>query len=134
MNHTLVRAVQTAATVGLLALFAAACGSSEDPSPGAKTTSFKLTDAGCVPHDAAVSAGPVVFEVENAGTSEVSEFEVLDGDTILGEKEDLSDGLSGNFSLTLDPGEYTLYCPGGSDERGTLVVTGKAGVSASASP
>jgi iron uptake system component EfeO len=43
----------------------------------------------------------------------------------VGEKENLSDGLSGTFSLTLEQGEYTLYCPGGSDERGTLTVSGK---------
>jgi iron uptake system component EfeO len=52
----------------------------------------------------------------------VTEFEVLEGDSILGEKEDLSEGLSGNFSLTLDKGRYTIYCPGGSIERGTLAV------------
>ena len=41
--------------------------------------------------------------------------------TILGERENLSDGLSGSFTLSLDAGEYTLYCPGGdSAERGTL--------------
>ena len=49
---------------------------------------------------------------------------MLDGDEVLGEKENLSDGLSGNFSLTLEQGKYTLYCPGGTDERGTLTVTG----------
>jgi iron uptake system component EfeO len=52
----------------------------------------------------------------------VTEFEILEGDSILGEKEDLSDGLSGSFSLTLDEGSYTIYCPGGSEERGTLTV------------
>jgi iron uptake system component EfeO len=87
--------------------------------------SFELTDAGCVPNTAKAPAGPIVFEVENAGTTSVTEFEVLEGETILGEVENLSDGLSGSFSLTLDAGEYTLYCPGGSDERGTLVVSGK---------
>ena len=87
--------------------------------------SFKLTDAGCEPHAAKAPAGPITFNVENAGTSRVSEFEVLDGETILGEKENLSDGLSGSFSLTLEQGEYTLYCPGGDEEKGTLTVSGK---------
>jgi iron uptake system component EfeO len=99
--------------------------SSEDPPAGAKTMSFELTDAGCVPNTAKASAGPVTFEVENAGTSQVTEFEVLDGETVLGEQENLSDGLSGSFSLTLEQGEYTLYCPGGDDEKGTLTVSGK---------
>ena len=43
----------------------------------------------------------------------MSEFEVLDGDTILGEKENLSEGFKGSFSLTLEKGAYTMYCPGG---------------------
>jgi len=124
MLGTAVRLLSLAAALGLIALAAAGCGSSEDTPAGAKTMSFKLTDAGCEPHDAKAPAGPIVFEVENAGTSAVSEFEVLDGDTILGEKENLADGLSGSFSLTLEQGEYTLYCPGGADERGTLTVTG----------
>jgi iron uptake system component EfeO len=119
------------AACGAVALLGAGCGSSEEASAGAKKLSFKLTDAGCVPNRAKAPAGPISFEVENAGTSAVSEFEVLEGETILGEKENLSDGLSGSFSLTLDRGKYTLYCPGGSDERGTLTVTGKAGTTAS---
>ena len=48
---------------------------------------------------------------------------MLDGETILGEKENLSDGLSGSFALTLEKGEYTLCCPGGDDEDGTLTVS-----------
>jgi len=130
MNRFPVRAALPVAAAGLLALFASACGSSGDAPKGAKTMAFELTDAGCVPNAAKAPAGPIVFDVENAGTSKVSEFEVLDGDTILGEKENLSDGLSGTFSLTLEQGKYTLYCPGGSDERGTLTATGGASASA----
>ena len=87
--------------------------------------SFKLTDAGCDPHDAKAPAGPINFEVENAGSAKVTEIEVLDGETILGEKENLTDGLSGSFSLTLEEGEYTLRCNGGDEEDGTLTVSGK---------
>jgi len=123
MNRPLLRPLLIAAGFGLLAP-ATGCGSSDDPPKGAKTLAFELTDAGCVPSSAKAPVGPIVFEVENAGTSKVSEFEVLDGDTILGEKEDLSDGFSGSFSLTLEQGKYTLYCPGGDDEKGTLTVSG----------
>src|SRR5262249_6521264 len=38
--------------------------------------------------------------------------------------ENLAPGLSGNFSLTLKPGQFTMYCPGAETERGALVVTG----------
>jgi iron uptake system component EfeO len=102
-----------------------ACGSSEDTPAGAKKLAFKLTDAGCEPHDAKAPAGPIAFEVENAGTSKVTEMEIMDGEEVLGEAENIADGLSGSFSATLEAGEYTIYCPGGSDERGTLTVNGK---------
>jgi iron uptake system component EfeO len=125
VNRLLVRLPLIAAACGLLILFAAACGSEEDAPAGAKTMTFKLTDAGCEPHDAKAAAGPINFEIENAGTAKVTEMEIMDGETILGERENLSEGLSGSFALTLEEGEYTIYCPGGDDERGTLTVTGK---------
>jgi iron uptake system component EfeO len=125
MNRNHLRAAVCAGAAGLLAVFAGACGSSEDAPPGAKQMTFELTDAGCEPHDAKAPAGPIDFEIENAGTSKVTEMEIMDGEEILGEKENLSDGLSGSFSLTLDAGKYTIYCPGGDDERGTLTVTGE---------
>lgn len=50
---------------------------------------------------------------------------MLDGETILGEKENLTEGLTGSFSLTLEQGEYILRCNGGEEEDGTLTVSGK---------
>jgi iron uptake system component EfeO len=116
----------------LLVLFVSACGSSEDPPPGAKKLSFELTDEGCLPHAVSAPAGPIAFEAENTGSTKVTEIEVMKGEEILGEKENLTEGLPGDFSLTLDPGTYTVYCPGGDKEKGTLTVTGK--VAAKASP
>jgi iron uptake system component EfeO len=125
MNRISTRIPLLLTTCGAVALLAAGCGSSENVPPGAKKLFFKLTDAGCVPNSASAPAGPIVFEVENAGTTAVTEIEVMEGDAILGEKENVSAGLSGSFSLTLDKGEYTIYCPGGSNERGVLTVGGK---------
>jgi iron uptake system component EfeO len=126
MQRNAFRIPLIASGVVLAAAVGAGCGSSSDAPAGAKRISFTLTDAGCEPNTAKAPAGPIVFEVENAGTTKVTEFELLDGDTILGEKENLADGLSGSFSLTLEQGVYTLYCPGGSDEKGTLTVSGDA--------
>ncbi len=125
MTRLTARILPIALGIGLTAFLAAGCGSGNDAPEGAKKMAFELTDAGCVPNQAKAPAGPITFDVENAGTSKVTELEVLDGDTILGEVENLSDGLSGSFSLTLEQGEYTLYCPGGSDEKGTLTVSGE---------
>lgn len=101
-----------------------ACGSSDEAPANAKKIAFKLTDEGCEPHDATAPAGPIDFEIENAGTSKVTEMEIMEGEKVLGEEENITDGLSGSFSATLEAGRYTIYCPGGSDERGTLTVTG----------
>lgn len=124
MNRLAVRPALVALASCLLAGSLAACGSGGDAPAGAKKLSFALTDAGCEPNSTKAPAGPIEFEVKNAGTSKVTELEVLDGETILGERENLSDGLSGSFALTLEEGEYTLYCPGGDEERGTLTVSG----------
>ena len=124
MNRITLRPALAALAVGLLAVVLAACGSSEDAPAGAKKLSFKITDAGCAPHDATAPAGPILFEAEGE-SSKVTELEVLDGETILGEKENLTEGLSGSFPLTLEEGEYTIRCNGGDQEDGTLKVTGK---------
>ena len=50
------------------------------------------------------------------------EYEILDGGRILAEVENLAAGIDGQFSLTLQPGAYTLRCSGARDGR--LVVTG----------
>jgi FTR1 family protein len=116
-----------AAAITAVALLVAGCGSGDDPPAGAKKLSFKLTDAGCDPADASAPAGPITFEVTNDGADAVTEMEILDGDKILGERENLTDGLSGDFSLNLEAGDYTIYCPGGDTESGTLTVTGSGG-------
>ncbi len=132
MNRTHLRAALCAAALASLALFLAACGSSDDETTDTTATadtelvSFTLTDAGCDPVDTEAAAGPITFEVENASSnSDVHELEVLDGETVLGETPDLNEGESGSFSLTLEQGEYTLLCPGTEGEPGTLTVSGE---------
>jgi iron uptake system component EfeO len=122
-----------AAAALALPLVAAACGGSGSDAGGSdsgsehQTVSVKITDAGCEPAVLELRSGPTTFQVTNDGASDVTEYEVLDGDRILGEAENIAPGLSGQFSLTLDPGEYTTYCPGGTtSERGTLTITGGA--------
>jgi iron uptake system component EfeO len=106
-----------------------ACGSAGDgdgDGGSGQTLAFRLTDAGCEPATATAPAGPIEFEVTNDGSASVTELEVLDGDQVLGEKENLTEGLSGSFSLDLEKGTYTLYCPNGTgSERGTLTVTAR---------
>jgi iron uptake system component EfeO len=127
MNRVPVRALIAAMALGLVALLVAACGSSSDDAPaGSKQLTFKLTDAGCEPTKASAPAGPIDFKIENGGTSKYTELEILDGETILGERENITEGLSGSFSLTLEEGEYTVRCnEEGEEGEGTLTVSGK---------
>lgn len=130
MHRNLVRIILCVGALGLLAVFATACGSSDDSttsgSSDAEVLSFTLTDTGCDPIDAEAAAGPITFEAENTSSNpDVHELEVLDGETVLGETPDLSEGDSGTFTLTLEAGEYTLLCPGTDGDSGTLTVSGE---------
>jgi iron uptake system component EfeO len=122
------RASVAVALASVLPATLTACGSSSDAAPAAPDkVAVKLTDAGCEPASLKLDAGPTSFEVTNAGTARVTKLEVLDGSKVLGEKEHLSPGLSGSFVVTLQPGSYTLACPGGeSASSGELTVGGGA--------
>jgi iron uptake system component EfeO len=121
----------------LIAALVAGCGSGSGSEPAAaptastksdsghKVVNASITDAGCEPAEITVASGPTTFVIRNDGADQVTEFEVLDGKQILGEAENLAPGLEGKFSLTLKPGTYATYCPGGdSAEYGVLHVTG----------
>jgi iron uptake system component EfeO len=125
MNRVPVRALIAAAALGLVALFVAACGSSGDAPAGSKQLTFQLTDSGCAPSEATAPAGPIDFKVENTGTSKYTELEVLDGETLLGERENIIEGDSGSFSLTLEEGEYQVRCTESGEGESTLKVSGK---------
>jgi len=120
----------TLAGLAALAVTAAGCGKDAGDSgakKGARTVSITLNDKGCDPSTFEIPAGATNFAVRNDDTAAVTEFEVLEGSRILGEVENVAAGLSKTFSLTLQPGTYTTYCPGGSGpERGRLTVTGRA--------
>ncbi len=92
-----------------------------------------LSDVGCEPNSMSAKAGATTFAVSNEGSSGVTEFELMTEDKgrVLGEAENVGPGLESSFSLNLDAGSYTTYCPGGSKEYGTLEVaeadTGQTG-------
>jgi FTR1 family protein len=124
-------AAVAAIVVTSAALLLVACGSDDkgsgSKSSGAKQVAVKLTDAGCEPASMKLESGPTEFKVTNGGTGRVSEFEVLSGSRILGEKENLVAGLSGSFTINLKPGQYSISCPGGKTAAtGVLDVGGTA--------
>ena len=86
-----------------------------------------LTADGCPLPSPTLAAGPTTFHVSNSGADAVTEFEVKQGDRIVGEKENLTPGLDGTFSLSLEPGDYTAYCPGAGTESTAFTVAATAG-------
>jgi iron uptake system component EfeO len=115
-----------------LALTAGACGSSAKSGGPAgntdvRTVEFKLTDAGCDPAHLELPPGATTFHITNDGADAVTEMELQQGGRILGESENLTPGLSGSFSVALQPGTYETLCPNGSHAaKGDVVVSGTA--------
>lgn len=113
---------------GVFAIVAAGCGSSGSTSSAkgdGSAVDVSLTDAGCKPNRSEVPAGVVAFDVTNDGASAVTEAELRtqDGQRILGEKENLTPGLSGSFEVRLAEGTYKVNCPGAKQDTWTLTVT-----------
>jgi iron uptake system component EfeO len=132
------RGAAIAAGVAVLALAASGCssshasgssGSSGTAASSDKTTTvtIDLTPQGCTPEPAKITAGTVQFNVTNKDAGSVSEAELRTADLakILGEQENLTPGLSGCFSLQLQPGSYKINCPGANQPHATFTVTGK---------
>ena len=108
-------AVLTVCAVAALAV--AGCGSSSNGSKGSEKIAVTLVDSGCTPSQIKVASGSVTFDVINGGTSKVSEMELKDpSGIILGESENVVEGVPGRFSLNLKPGHYIVNCPNGSSE------------------
>lgn len=96
-------------------------------SAAARTANVTITaTGGCETDRTSFAAGGLTFKITNKDATAVSEVELLSGERILAEKENVAAGLSGEFAVTVGAGSYTLYCPGAATERRTITVTGKA--------
>jgi iron uptake system component EfeO len=91
-----------------------------------------VNDAGCEPAALEVRSGVVVFEVTNGG-GDVGEFEVLEGDRVVDEVENILPGFVINLPTRLDGGTYETVCYTLTSPRGSLTVTGGAAPAAPAS-
>ncbi|ALE07628.1 hypothetical protein AL755_06755 [Arthrobacter sp. ERGS1:01] len=79
----------------------------------------------CVASHSSAPAGPTTFTITNKDAAGVSEVELLSDQRILGERENVIPGLkSVSFTVTLDGGDYQIYCPGAGTENQTFTVTG----------
>lgn len=128
ISTTTPRVLRATGLLAIAGLVATGCAKSKsDSAPkGAVKVAINLTDDGCKPSPASVPAGPVTFQVKNVSANKVTEAELLNGDTIMGEKENLTPGLSGTFSLRLNGGKYQVYCPNAKTEKTDFTVTGSS--------
>ncbi len=124
-------ALVAAAAATTLAL--TGCGDDATPAAGASTVAVTATDDGCTAEPASAPAGPVTFEVTNDKARRVTEVELLRDGRILGEKENLTPGLSGTFTLRLEAGEYVVLCPNAATEQSAFTVTAAKGAASATS-
>ncbi len=116
----------TAVIVGTAAMGFGACSSSDS----GETVDVSLVDYQVLPKVTSVAAGDVTFKITNNGTfvhefvvdkaadasklplepnGEVNEDDISDADHI-GEVEDLDPGKTEELKVTLDAGDYVLFC------------------------
>ena len=101
--------------------------SASETKTGSSTVAVSITAAkGCVADHTTLPAGALTFKVSNVDANAVSELELQSGERIVGEKENLPPGFSGDFTVNIPAGKYALYCPGANPERSTLTVKGKS--------
>ncbi len=115
--------------VAAVAMSIASCSTADGGAPADATTVAVESNADtCDVSSTVAPAGTVVFEVANTG-DDVTEFYLYaaDGETIVGEVEDIGPGLSRDLTVDLDAGDYVTACkPGmvGEGIRGDFAVTG----------
>jgi iron uptake system component EfeO len=123
--------LRTGAALALIGLAGSGCAKDKGATQtaggkGATSVAVEITDAGCEPAPASVAAGTVTFRINNKNASAVTEAELKQGSTILGEKENLAPGLSGAFTLNLKPGTYAMVCPNAKKDSWDFTVSGTA--------
>lgn len=132
---SLVSRAATAAVAATWLVALAACSGSDGSSSavgagqggGGHAAAVTITAAkGCELDRSEFAAGGITFTITNKDATAVSEVELLSGERILGEKENIAAGLGGQFAVKVPAGKYTLYCPGAATERTAVTVTGKA--------
>lgn len=117
-----------AAALGVPSLGLIACGSSDstESDADAQRIEVAITDNGCDPTDLKATAGSATFVVTNDDSAVNNEFEILDGEAIIGEEENVTEGLSAEVSVDLEAGTYDIVCgnPGEREPTGELTVSG----------
>lgn len=116
------------AGAGALVAVLAGCAADGGASAGQDATRVTVESGAesCDLSTTSAPAGTVVFTVTNTG-DDITEFYLYaaDGESVVGEIEDIGPGLSRDFTATLDAGTYVTACkPGmvGDGIRGSFTV------------
>ena len=106
--------------VWLAAILPLAAHAADKP---AAPVSITVTDKGCVPTNLAVSAGRTTFRIKNE-SHRALEWEILNGVSVVAERENILPGFTQPLTATLAPGEYQMTCGLLSNPKGVLKVSG----------
>lgn len=110
----------SAVIIGTMSLSAVACAKADEKKGQSVSIAFDVAQ-GCTPRNSEANAGTLTIVAKNDG-KKAGELEILDGDRVMGEAENILPGAEKKFSLKLDEGNYTVYCGKKSTEQGTLKV------------
>ena len=114
MSHVARHALLAFLAVGLAAALSA-CGGGNTPTSGppaslpAGAVTVEAKSYSFTPSTLSVPAGDVTFRVNNTSAEE-HEFEVLQGDTLIGEVKGIAGGQSKDLSVALTAGAYQFKC------------------------
>ncbi|MFZ0323595.1 MAG: cupredoxin domain-containing protein [Actinomycetes bacterium] len=120
--------VRVAAGVALTAGVAVlgGCAGAGDSGQPATTVAVTATDSACTLSDPTVPVGSVTVDVSNQGQTVTEVYVYGDGDSIVGEKEDITPGSSAQFDVSLKAGGYTVTCkPGQTGDGISSTLTAK---------
>ncbi len=111
-----------AAAAALLGFHAASASAADKPAAPVAVT---VTDKGCVPASLTVPAGKTVFRIKN-DSRRALEWEILQGVTVVAERENILPGFAQTLTATLASGDYQMTCGLLSNPKGTLTVAAGA--------
>ena len=110
------------AGASLVSFVATAPARADDP-PAVNIT---ITEKGCEPMNLSVTAGKTLFLIKNASKRAI-EWEILQGNMVVEERENIIPGFVQKLTATLEAGDYGMTCGLLNNPKGALKVTAKTG-------
>jgi len=90
--------------------------------PDSEPVLIVVTDKGCDPDALTVAAGRITFKIRNQ-SARVVEWEILNGVTVVEERENILPGFVQSLTAELKAGQYQMTCGLLSNPQGRLTVT-----------